>query len=106
LNFFGSLPGNTYNAPVPAQEILMQDDVVALFAYDRWANTKVLDAKPRAEGSAARQPTRKKRTAVQTPRNPSNNGTRNAKSWLSQIADPDLVAAKRAFAPMMKWRTP
>ena len=24
--------------------ILMQDDVVALFAYDRWANTKVLDA--------------------------------------------------------------
>jgi hypothetical protein len=32
----------------------MQDDVVALFAYDRWANTKVLDAKPRAEGSAAR----------------------------------------------------
>ena len=22
----------------------MQDDVVALFAYDRWANTKVLDA--------------------------------------------------------------
>src|SRR5947207_3386133 len=25
-------------------EILMQDDVVALFAYDRWANTKVLDA--------------------------------------------------------------
>jgi len=25
-------------------EITMQDDVVALFAYDRWANTKVLDA--------------------------------------------------------------
>src|ERR671934_1940126 len=25
-------------------EILMQDDVVALFAYDRWANRKVLDA--------------------------------------------------------------
>src|SRR5262249_50729482 len=24
-------------------EFLMQDDVVALFAYDRWANTKVLD---------------------------------------------------------------
>ena len=22
----------------------MRDDVVALFAYDRWANTKVLDA--------------------------------------------------------------
>lgn len=22
----------------------MQDDVVALFAYDRWANTKILDA--------------------------------------------------------------
>ena len=22
----------------------MQDDVVALFTYDRWANTKVLDA--------------------------------------------------------------
>src|ERR1700754_3815466 len=25
-------------------EIHMQDDVAALFAYDRWANTKVLDA--------------------------------------------------------------
>jgi uncharacterized damage-inducible protein DinB len=25
-------------------EILMQDDVLALFAYDRWANTRVLDA--------------------------------------------------------------
>src|SRR5262249_14372508 len=25
-------------------EILMQDDVVALFAYDRWANAKVFDA--------------------------------------------------------------
>lgn len=25
-------------------EILMQDDVVALIAYDRWANTKILDA--------------------------------------------------------------
>jgi uncharacterized damage-inducible protein DinB len=25
-------------------EFLMQDDVVALFAYDRWANGKVLDA--------------------------------------------------------------
>ena len=25
-------------------EILMQDDIVALFAYDRWANRKVLDA--------------------------------------------------------------
>src|SRR5277367_4893825 len=25
-------------------EITMQDDVVALFAYDRWANTKVFDA--------------------------------------------------------------
>jgi uncharacterized damage-inducible protein DinB len=25
-------------------EILVHDDVVALFAYDRWANTKVLDA--------------------------------------------------------------
>jgi uncharacterized damage-inducible protein DinB len=25
-------------------EFLMQDDVVALFAYDRWANRKVLDA--------------------------------------------------------------
>ena len=24
--------------------ILMQDDLVALFAYDRWDNTKVLDA--------------------------------------------------------------
>jgi len=24
----------------------MQDDVVALFAYDRWANTKALDAWP------------------------------------------------------------
>src|SRR5262249_56310396 len=31
--------------PCPSPgEILMQDDVVALFAYDRWANTKVLDA--------------------------------------------------------------
>ena len=26
------------------EEFLMQDDVVTLFAYDRWANTKVLDA--------------------------------------------------------------
>jgi hypothetical protein len=25
-------------------EILMQDDIAALFAYDRWANTKILDA--------------------------------------------------------------
>src|SRR4051812_27455138 len=25
-------------------EILMQDDIVALFEYDRWANRKVLDA--------------------------------------------------------------
>jgi uncharacterized damage-inducible protein DinB len=24
--------------------MLMQDEVVALFAYDRWANTRVLDA--------------------------------------------------------------
>ncbi len=33
----------------------MQDDVVALFAYDRWANTKVFDAcrKLTAEGRAA-----------------------------------------------------
>src|SRR5436305_11593830 len=31
--------------PCPSPgEILMQDDVVALFAYDRWANRKVLDA--------------------------------------------------------------
>src|SRR5262249_4281839 len=31
--------------PCPSPgEILMQDEVVALFAYDRWANTKVLDA--------------------------------------------------------------
>src|ERR1700728_3775869 len=31
--------------PLPGPvEILMQDDVVALFAYDRWANHKVLDA--------------------------------------------------------------
>src|SRR5881227_1509234 len=31
--------------PCPSPgEILMQDDFVALFAYDRWANTKVLDA--------------------------------------------------------------
>jgi uncharacterized damage-inducible protein DinB len=31
--------------PCPSpEEILMQDDVVALFAYDRWANTKVLGA--------------------------------------------------------------
>jgi uncharacterized damage-inducible protein DinB len=29
--------------PIPG-EILMQDDIVALFAYDRWANLKVLDA--------------------------------------------------------------
>src|ERR1700730_17237043 len=29
--------------PIPG-EILMQDDVVALFAYDRWANRRVLDA--------------------------------------------------------------
>src|SRR5262245_57160649 len=28
--------------PVPG-EILMQDDVVALFMYDRWANARVLD---------------------------------------------------------------
>src|SRR2546421_7390724 len=27
-----------------AGELLMQDDFVALFAYDRWANRKVLDA--------------------------------------------------------------
>jgi uncharacterized damage-inducible protein DinB len=27
-----------------AGEIVMQDDVAALFAYDRWANTRVLDA--------------------------------------------------------------
>src|SRR5262245_27590085 len=27
-----------------AREILMQDDVVAWFAYDRWANAKVFDA--------------------------------------------------------------
>src|SRR3954447_15422095 len=26
------------------EEVFMQDDVVALFAYERWANTKVLDA--------------------------------------------------------------
>ena len=26
------------------EEFLMQDDVVTLFAYDRWANRKVLDA--------------------------------------------------------------
>src|SRR6516165_7538384 len=25
-------------------ELLMQDDIVALFAYDRWANRKMLDA--------------------------------------------------------------
>jgi hypothetical protein len=31
--------------PCPSPgEILMQDDVVALFAYDHWANTKVLEA--------------------------------------------------------------
>src|SRR5712671_4965607 len=31
--------------PLPSPgEILMQDDVVALFAYERWANRKVLDA--------------------------------------------------------------
>src|ERR1700686_3898297 len=31
--------------PCPSPgEILMQDDVVALFAYDRWANRRVLDA--------------------------------------------------------------
>src|SRR5436853_7792313 len=31
--------------PFPSPgEILMQDDVVVLFAYDRWANRKVLDA--------------------------------------------------------------
>src|SRR5260221_11640576 len=31
--------------PFPSPgEITMQDDVVALFAYDRWANRKVLDA--------------------------------------------------------------
>src|SRR5947209_2858707 len=28
----------------PRRAPQMQDDVVALFAYDRWANTKVLDA--------------------------------------------------------------
>jgi uncharacterized damage-inducible protein DinB len=27
-----------------ARKILLQDDIVALFAYDRWANRKVLDA--------------------------------------------------------------
>src|SRR6266851_9849699 len=37
------------NVPMPPHasprgEITMQDDVVALFAYDRWANRKVLDA--------------------------------------------------------------
>src|SRR5579871_4095045 len=30
--------------PVDPGEKLMQDDVVAFFAYDRWANTKVCDA--------------------------------------------------------------
>src|SRR5215475_8675761 len=31
--------------PCPSPgEIVMQDDIVALFAYDRWANRKVLDA--------------------------------------------------------------
>src|SRR5205823_7932813 len=31
--------------PCPSPgEILMQDDIMALFAYDRWANRKVLDA--------------------------------------------------------------
>jgi hypothetical protein len=30
-------------SPIPG-EILMQDDIVALFAYDRWANRRVLDA--------------------------------------------------------------
>src|ERR1700685_4654290 len=33
------------DCPCPSPgDILMQDDVVALFAYDRWANKKVLDA--------------------------------------------------------------
>src|SRR5882757_3161036 len=32
-------------SPFPSLgDTLMQDDVVALFAYDRWANAKVLDA--------------------------------------------------------------
>jgi hypothetical protein len=33
-----------FSCPSPG-EITMQDDVVALFAYDRWANRKVLDAR-------------------------------------------------------------
>src|SRR4249920_1518724 len=32
-----------FSCPSPG-EITVQDDVVALFAYDRWANTKVFDA--------------------------------------------------------------
>src|SRR5262245_23512096 len=39
------LSGRRYNAPVPSHgEILMQDELVALFAYDQWANCRVLDA--------------------------------------------------------------
>src|SRR5438445_4380630 len=37
--------GKIGQCPCPSPgEILMQDDVVTLFAYGRWANTKVLDA--------------------------------------------------------------
>ena len=32
------------NVKESSQELLVQDDIVALFAYDRWANRKVLDA--------------------------------------------------------------
>jgi len=34
----------------------MQDDVVALFAYDRWANTKVLDACRKLTAKLKRMP--------------------------------------------------
>ena len=36
---------------------LMQDDLVALFTYDRWANRKVLDVLFRGQLAAGRLPT-------------------------------------------------
>ena len=43
LNFLSARQYLQCPCPSPG-EILMQDDIVALFAYDRWANRIVLDA--------------------------------------------------------------
>src|SRR5262249_836372 len=39
-----TLPGRSYNAAVPAKEGNMKDDFAALYAFNRWANAKMLDA--------------------------------------------------------------